>query len=183
VSFCDRYRSWQDRYRSNNVATSLQATAYLKPALCFIESSIHYQRPCALFTVFIPEAISLSLYTAYVFFDAPDRPSHLLYHTQRQHYEDRISKDGRRWANAMRSVKKQSGWLQTLRGRDVNALHKIDIFIGMLVQFLKIFAPPDNISLDQAPTSGDIPIQPNIRSHIIPDRHLTPFNALRRIPR
>jgi len=67
-------------------------------------------------------------------------------------FEDRFSKDGRRWANVMRSNKKQSGWLQTLWGRDVNALHKLDLFIGMLIQF---FAPPDDkvwTNLQQAET-------------------------------
>jgi len=45
-------------------------------------------------------------------------------------FDDRFSKDGRRWANAMRNIKKQDGWLQTLWGRDVNAFHKLNLFIS-----------------------------------------------------
>lgn len=45
-------------------------------------------------------------------------------------FENRFSRDGRRWANAMRTIRKQSGWLQTMWGRDVNALNRLDLFIG-----------------------------------------------------
>ena len=45
--------------------------------------------------------------------------------------ENRFSQDGRRWRKVMRTIRKQTGWLRTLWGRDMNTSHKIDIFIGM----------------------------------------------------
>ncbi|CAF9921826.1 MAG: hypothetical protein ALECFALPRED_001888 [Alectoria fallacina] len=44
--------------------------------------------------------------------------------------EHRFSHEGRRWRNAMRTIRKQTGWLRTLWGRDMNSSHKIDIFIA-----------------------------------------------------
>lgn len=45
--------------------------------------------------------------------------------------EHRFSHEGRRWRKAMRTIRKQTGWLRTLWGRDMNTSHKVDIFIGM----------------------------------------------------
>ena len=45
--------------------------------------------------------------------------------------ERKFSQDGRTWRKAMRTIRKQTGWLRTLWGRDMNSSHKIDIFIGM----------------------------------------------------
>ena len=44
--------------------------------------------------------------------------------------ESRFSLEGRRWRRAMRTIRKQTGWLRTLWGRDMNSSHKVDIFIG-----------------------------------------------------
>ncbi|CAD6584989.1 MAG: 40S ribosomal protein S27 [Alectoria sarmentosa] len=44
--------------------------------------------------------------------------------------EHRFSQEGRRWRKAMRTIRKQTGWLRTLWGRDMNSSHKIDIFIA-----------------------------------------------------
>ena len=45
--------------------------------------------------------------------------------------ENKFSQEGRRWRKAMRTIRKQTGWLRTLWGRDMNTSYKIDIFIGM----------------------------------------------------
>ncbi|MCJ1280327.1 hypothetical protein MMC21_008154 [Puttea exsequens] len=44
-------------------------------------------------------------------------------------FEARHTKDGRRWASAMRKIKTQTGWVQTLWGRDMNAFHKLDLIV------------------------------------------------------
>ena len=44
-------------------------------------------------------------------------------------FEKRFSKEGRRWAKAMQTIKEQEGWLQTLYGRDMNSFHRIDLYV------------------------------------------------------
>lgn len=60
--------------------------------------------------------------------------------------EDRFSQEGRRWRKAMRTIRKQTGWIRTLWGRDVNSSHKIDIFVGMKQEHLL------NIALIHSPS-------------------------------
>lgn len=45
-------------------------------------------------------------------------------------FESRFSKEGRRWQKAMRTIQQQDGWVRTLYGLDMNAFHRVDIYIG-----------------------------------------------------
>ena len=45
-------------------------------------------------------------------------------------FEARSSKEGKRWQQAMRIIQCQKGWIRTLFGRDINASHRVDIYIG-----------------------------------------------------
>ena len=45
-------------------------------------------------------------------------------------FEESGSREGKRWIRAMRTIKQQDGWVQTLYGRDMSSLHKVDLYVG-----------------------------------------------------
>lgn len=45
-------------------------------------------------------------------------------------FEKRYSREGRRWREAMQTIKYQKGWVRTLYGHDMSSFHKVDLYVG-----------------------------------------------------